>query len=216
VWAAFMDLEGRQRRPGPRTRHAAAAAATEAQRLRWRERQRRCRSRRARQGDPEGDAGGVQPLLREGFDKGLRWGRSRHRSTIWWSAQKIVECLIRRLLRLRHPDIRAAVLEKVFMNPRVRPLFPEYYPSPGEARAQRDILQNIRTDLAALKIPHTSRMLARKRVILEAVVSHLDSDVNKFHSILGTRKENLVAVVEQQRSASTGTSGRYAVPVRKK
>jgi hypothetical protein len=59
-------------------------------------------------------------------------------------------------------------------------------------------------------------MLARKRVILEAVVSHLDSDVNKFHSILGTRKENLVAVVEQQRSASTGTSGRYAVPVRKK
>jgi hypothetical protein len=211
-----MDLEGRQRRPGPRTRHAAAAAATEAQRLRWRERQRRCRSRRARQGDPEGDAGGVQPLLREGFDKGLRWGRSRHRSTIWWSAQKIVECLIRRLLRLRHPDIRAAVLEKVFMNPRVRPLFPEYYPSPEEARAQRDILQNIRTDLAALKIPHTSRMLARKRVILEAVVSHLDSDVNKFHSILGTRKENLVAVVEQQRSASTGTSGRYAVPVRKK
>jgi hypothetical protein len=119
-------------------------------------------------------------------------------------------------LCLRHPDIRAAVLEKVFMNPRVRPLFPEYYPSPGEAKAQWDILQNIRADLAALKIPHTSGMLARKRVILEAVVSQLDSDISKFHSILGTRKENLVAVVEQLRSVSTGTSGRYAVPMRKK
>jgi hypothetical protein len=130
--------------------------------------------------------------------------------------KRLLIFLIRRLLCLRHPDIRAAVLEKVFMNPRVRPLFPEYYPSPGEARAQRDILQNIRSDLAALKIPHTSGMLARKRVILEAVVSQLDSNVSKFHSILGTRKENLVAAVERLRSASTGTSGRYAVPVRKK
>jgi hypothetical protein len=75
------------------------------------------------------------------------------------------------LLHLRRPDIRVAILEKVFMNPRIRPFFPDYYPSPGEARAQRNILQNIRVDLSALKIPHTSGMLARKRVIFEAVVS---------------------------------------------
>jgi hypothetical protein len=215
-----MDVEGRQLRPGPKTRSAAVAATREAQRLRWRERQRRCRSRRVRRANGEGDAGGVQPPLAEGIDEGLCWGRSRHRSTVWRSAQKIADCLIRKLLRLRHPNIRVAVLEKVFMNPRVRPLLPEYYPSPGEAKAQRDILQNIRADLAALKIPHTSGILARKRVILEAVVSQLDSDISKFHSILGTRKENLVAAVERLRNASTGTSGRtsgrYAVPVRKK
>jgi hypothetical protein len=164
----------------------------------------------------DGGSANVVVVQDEGIDEGLRWGRSRHRSTVWRSAQKIADCLIRKLLRLRHPDIRAAVLEKVFMNPRVRPLLPEYYPSPGEAKAQRDILQNIRADLAALKILHTSGMLARKRVILEAVVSQLDSDISKFHSILGTRKENLVAAVERLRSASTGTSGRYAVPVRKK
>ena len=60
-------------------------------------------------------------------------------------------------------------------------------------------------------------MLARKRAILEAVVSQLDSDISKFHtSILGTRKANLVAAVERLRSTATGSSSRFAVPSRKR
>ena len=67
-----------------------------------------------------------------------------------------------------------------------------------------------------MKIPHLSSMLARKRAILEAVVSELDSDMTKFHSILGTRKENLVVAIERLRSATEETSSRYTVPARKK
>ena len=104
---------------------------------------------------------------------------------------------------------------EVFTNQRMRPLLLDDYLSP-EARAQRNILKNIRADLQALKVPHSSGMLARKRVILEAVVSELDSDISTFHSILGTRKENLVAAMECLRSATTVTCSRYRTPTRKK
>ena len=67
-----------------------------------------------------------------------------------------------------------------------------------------------------MKIPHSSGMLARKRAILEAVVSQLDSDISKFYSILGTRKANLVAAVERLRSAATDSSSRFAIPSRKR
>ena len=118
--------------------------------------------------------------------------------------------------RIRDPTFRALVLEKVFSNHQVRVLLPNYYPTPDEARAHRVILRNVKADLLALKIPHSTGMLARKWAILEAVVSELDSDVSKFHSILGTRNENLLAAVERLCLATETTSSRYQVPSRKK
>lgn len=107
-------------------------------------------------------------------------------------------------------------MEKVFNSRMIRRLLPHYYPTPEETRVQRQILQNIRSDLVAMKIPHSSGMLARKRAILKAVVSELDSNISKFHSILGTKRQNLEAAVERLRSATTETSTRFGVPSQKK
>lgn len=67
-----------------------------------------------------------------------------------------------------------------------------------------------------MKIPQTSGKLARKRAILEAVVSEIDADFSRFHRILGTNKTNVVEAVERLRSASTTTVERFSVPCRRK
>ena len=198
-------------RPGPQTRREAIAAAEDDQRQRWRDRQRRSRANR-RHGDVAG-AGRQQGA----DDRNIRWGFQRNRSSVWRRAHRISTSLARLLDRILDPDFRAEVLEKVFANRTIRQLLPQHYPAPEQARAQRQILENIRGDLVAMKIPHSSGMLARKRAILEAVVSQLDSDISKFHtSILGTRKANLVAAMERLRSTATGSSSRFAVPSRKR
>lgn len=190
-----------------------AVAALELQRQEWRERQRRCRAGHALASETA--EGSIQDG--EGnANADLRWGRRRHRTVVRNSSQRIANSIVRILRRIREPAVRAAVVQKVFSNPRVRPLLPDYYPSPEEARAQRDILQNFRTDLEALKVPHSSGKLARKRAILEAVVGDVDADISNFHNILGTRKQNLVAALDRLRSATTSASGRFVVPVRKK
>lgn len=225
-----MDGIVRHVRPGPRTRARLEVAAVDDQRRRWRDRQRRSRANRAtannggdRDRDPGhvvggndgGDHDGGDPDGDEDGDQ-IRWGNRRHRTSEWRSAQRIVATLTRLLERIRNPVFRAKVLDRVFTDRRIRPLLPNYYPTPEEARAQRQILRNLKADLLALKIPHSSGMLARKRAILEAVVGELDSDISKFHSILGTRKANLVAAVDRLRSATETTSSRYQVPSRKK
>jgi hypothetical protein len=127
-----------------------------------------------------------------------------------------VNSLVRLLERLPDPDFRAAVVDKVFAHEWVQPLLPDYYPSPEEARAQRDILQNIRSVLEAIKVPRSSGMLARKYAILEAAVSELDLDITNFYSILGTRKANLLAATERLRSAASSASTPFPLPSRKK
>ena len=190
------------RRLGPRTRER--ILAQENQRRQWRERQRLSRARRR---DADGERNEVPDL---------RWGLRRNRSSVWRRAKRITASLSQLLERIPGPHYRALVLDKVFSSPRLRRILPEYYPTPKEARAQQAIIQNIRRDLVAMKIPHSSGMLARKRAILEAVVSELDSDITKFDCILGTRKENLVAAVDRLRSAASVSSTRFTVPSRKK
>ena len=124
--------------------------------------------------------------------------------------------LIWHLERLGDDEIRAAVLDMVFKNQAVMMFMPNYYPSPEDTRAQRDILQNIRLDLQALKVLHCSSMLARKRSILEAIVSHVETDSWRFPSILGTWRQNLVLAVQRVHDAGTETSSRFTVPSRKK
>ena len=124
--------------------------------------------------------------------------------------------LVRLLERLPDPDFRSVIVDKVFAHERVQPLLPDYYPGPEEARAQWDILQNICSVLEAIKMPRSSGMLARKYAILEATVSELDLDITNFHSILGTRKENLLATAERLRSAASTASTPFPLPSRKK
>ena len=208
-----MDVGSRQDPPRHKTRAVMEAAVIENQRGLWREWQRRCHTAHLAQNEAAGQ--GAEDGVPHA-DGELRWSTRRQRSFVRRSSQRIADSLIRSLEEIQNPTVRATVLEKVFTNQRVRPLLPEYYPSPEEARAQRDILKNICSDLQALKVPHSSGMLARKRVILEAVVSELDSDISTFHSISGTRKENLVATVERLYSATTVTCSRYRTPTRKK
>lgn len=197
-------------RPGPRTRQRLDADVVLNQRQEWRDRQRRSRWQRTIVD------GGSASNGEANATPDLRWGCRRHRSSVWRSASRITRSLSRLLQRIPDSNFRAAVLEKVFSNHNIRPLLPSYYPTPEEARAQRQILLNIKAELAAMKLPNTSGMLARKRAILEAVVSELDSDMSMFHSILGTRKENLLAAVERLRSATTESSSRFAVPARRR
>ena len=208
-----MDVGSRQGRPRRRTQAVTGAAAIENQRRLWRERQRRWRATHSAQNEVAGRGTEDGLPLANGI---LRWSTRRHCSFVRRSSQRIVDSLIRLLEEIKNPIVRAAVLDKVFTNQRVRPLLPDYYPSPEEARAQQNILKNIRADLQALKVPHSSRMFARKYAILEAVVSELDSDISTFHNILGTRKENLVAAVEHLRSATTVTCSQYRTPTWKK
>lgn len=140
----------------------------------------------------------------------------RSAATLRRRAAEFSRDLIWHLKRLREDDIRAAVLDIVFKNDTVRMLMPDYYPSPKDARAQRDILQNIRLDLQAMKVPHCNGMLARKRSILEAIVSDMDIDSTRFPRILGTRRQNLVSAMQRVEDAGTETSSRFKVPARKK
>ena len=199
-----MDVVHWPRRPCPQTWQLLAATAVANQHQRWRDRQCRCRPNC---GNVHQDGGG---------GVGLQWGMRRHRTSVWRSANHIRVALSQLLHRIGDPQFKVAILEKVFTSPNIRTFLSHYYPIPEQARAQHQILQDIHSDLVAMKIPHSSGMLAPKRAILEAMVSELDSDMTKFHSILRTRKENLVAVVEWLRSATAETSSRYTVPARKK
>lgn len=208
-----MDDRGRRNRIGPETRAQARATSLDDRRRRWAHRQRRCRAIRTR---VEGEGAEDEEAQEYTHGDPLRWGCTRHRSSVWRSAQGIATTLIRSLSPIENPAFRAAVLDKVFSNPRVRQLLPDYYPTPEEARTQREILRNIRYDLLALKVPYSSGMLARKRSILEAVVGEADSNFTKFHAILGTRKQNLVSASNRLRSSAEASEPRYHVPSRKK
>jgi hypothetical protein len=57
--------------------------------------------------------------------------------------------------------------------------------------------------------------LARKRAIIEAVVSEIDANISRFHTILGIRRGNFVAAVERLRSIGTDASLRFSIPRKK-
>ena len=192
-------------RPGPATRQAVQLAEADDRRCRWREKQQRFRARVRERQEREADR-------HEDADED-DGGRSH--STLGRRAVEFSRDLIWHLERLPDEEIRAAVMDIVFKNEAVRMLMPDYYPSPEDARAQRDILQNIRLDLQAMKVPHYG-MLARKRAILEAVVSDMETDATQFPRILGTRKQNLVSAARRLSDVAEETSSRFKVPGRKK
>jgi len=121
--------------------------------------------------------------------------------------------LIEYLLQLPNADLRAAVLHKVFQNTHVRLLLLAFYPFPGDARVERQILDNLRVELQKTKIPHNSDKLTRKCSILEAVVFEIVTDFSQFHRILGTKKNNFEGAVERLRSAFDNSAGRFILPV---
>jgi len=139
-----------------------------------------------------------------------------YRTTVKRHADRISRGLIDELIRLNSVDLRAAVLRRVFRNVHVRPLLPAYFPSMEDARSERRMLSNIRAELQRMKVPHTSGKLARKRSILEAVVSEINGDFRRFHRILGMKKGNVDEAVQRLRSASTTAGARFVVPHRKK
>ena len=202
-------------RPGPRTRAAAVEADVHERRNRDTLRQQDYRVRRQNSltsGTEYGASSGNQSA--EGSVGSPH--RATFRSTVNRHADRISRTLIEDLLRLDNADLRAAVLQKVFSHVHVRPLLPDYYPTPADAVAERNILNSIRAELQRTKIPQTSGKLARKRAILEAAVSEIDADFSKFHRIMGLKKTNFHGALERLRSASTVEGARFGVPTRRK
>jgi hypothetical protein len=66
-----------------------------------------------------------------------------------------------------------------------------------------------------LKVLHSFGKLARKRAILEAAVSEPDSNIRRYHFILGTKKQNLVVAMERIHSILGHGPLRFQVPTRK-
>ena len=97
--------------------------------------------------------------------------RGVHHTTVTRHVNRISRDLIAQLLHVNSIDLQVVILQKVFTDVYVRPLFLEYYPSPADALAEKQILVNIRAKLQQIKIIQTSRKLARKCTILEAIVS---------------------------------------------
>ena len=200
--------------PGPRTRAEEAHARVEEQRRRDRLRQQSSRARR--NSLTPSNNGGASSETDLGQGSGGSPDCGIFRSTVNRHADRISRDLIAQLLRLDNADLRAAVLHRVFSNVHVRPVLPDYYPSPRDARAERQILLNISAELQRLKIPQTSGKLARKRAILEAVVSEIDADFSTFHRILGTKRTNVEGAADRLRTSCTVADARFAVPCRRK
>jgi hypothetical protein len=66
-----------------------------------------------------------------------------------------------------------------------------------------------------MKVPHSSKKLAKKRAILEATISEPDLNIRRYHSILGTSKQNLVATMERIHSILGYEPFQCQVPTRK-
>ena len=201
-------------RPGPRTREAAHAAQLEEQRRDARERQRLCRARRAAVNllaaqrpfvgtDSIEDTNGIAE-------------DAVFRSTVNRHANRISGGFIRQLMRVGNAHLRAAVMHRIFTTAQVQPLLPAYYAAPGDVRTERQILENIRAELQRTKNPHTSGKLARKRSILEAAVSGIQTDFSRFHLVLRTKKTNVVGAVERLEAASLDSDARFNIPARRK
>lgn len=201
-------------RPGPRTREAERTAQLEEHRRRARDRQRLSRATR-NFANLYGEGRPLPPTV-SAEGNGGNADQSLYRSTINRHADRISEGVIRQLLRVENVHLRAAVMHKVFTTTHVRPLLPDYYPAPGDAQVERRILENIRAELQRTKIPHNSGKLARKRAILEAVVSEIEADFTRFHLILGTKKKNVVGAVDRIRDATVNSEARFVVPRRRK
>jgi hypothetical protein len=108
------------------------------------------------------------------------------------------------------------VLDRVFKNHQVRPLLPDYYPSPQDVQVQREILHNIRTELQQMNVLYSSGKLARKCSIIEAAMSEFHIHISRYQRILGSRKENFVAALGHRHSASTHAGAAFQVPMRNK
>ena len=107
-------------------------------------------------------------------------------------------------------------MHKIFTSALVRPLLPAYYAAPADVRVERQILENLRSELQRIKNPNSSGKLARKRSLLEVVVSDIEVDLSRIHLILGTKKCNVVGAVERLQTASEDSDGRFCVPARRK
>jgi len=110
--------------------------------------------------------------------------------------------LIQELFHLDNVDLCVAILRKVFKNVHVWSLLPNYFSNLEDARSKRQLLLNLCAKLQRMKILHTSSKLARKCLILEAIVFEIDADFSRFHRILDMKKSNMDDAIARLRSAS--------------
>ena len=119
-------------------------------------------------------------------------------------AQRIVRCICDELNLLPGPLSRQTILEKVLRHNQVWPLLPYYYPRHIEAKSIHYLIQSFKAELQSLAIPFSNNILSRKDALLDAAVSGTVGGVRVLARVLGTKPENIQAVLERQEDFKEG------------
>ena len=121
-------------------------------------------------------------------------------------AQRIVWCICDELNLLPRPLSWQTILEKVLRHNQVWPLLPYYYPRHIEAKSIHYLIQSFKAELQSLGIPFSNNMLSRKGALSDAVVSGTVGGVRVFARVLGTKPENIQAVLERREDFKEGVA----------
>ena len=119
-------------------------------------------------------------------------------------AQRIVRCICDELNLLPRRLSQQTILEKVLRHNQVWPLLPYYYPCHIEAKSIHYLIQIFKAKLQSLAIPFSNNMLSRKGALLDAVVNGSVGGVRVLARVLGTKPENIQAVLERREDFKEG------------
>lgn len=113
------------------------------------------------------------------------------RRTLSGKVKRIVEVLQSELGSCPGPSSRSELLEVLWSHPSVKDNLPEFYLPPREAKAQMEVIDNLTTELDAVKGVQSTNKLVVRGALLSAAVSSNISDVSAIARILKTKPSNI-------------------------
>lgn len=137
------------------------------------------------------------------------------RRAIFTKVNRIIEVLESELISCPGPHSRSELFNALWSHPSVKLNLPDFYLPPREAKAQMEVIENLTSELDAVKGVQSKEKLVVRGALLSAAVSSEVSNVRAIARVLRTSTSNVKNAHTRRRSLEESGTSVWAAPQRR-